>query len=188
MLDITEKQRKLAPDRTNLTELKILNQMIAVKQPGFITVVNDFHLKYIQQKLLAKGCNPDICYPILEEAYELARGYMLHKTSLLELNIEAEFNFVKRWGFRAEIMQFHNWLSYARYGDMFQLPQGFDIKYFNAILQAFSNCTYHPIDVSVGATDVSVGFVDLSSLIYSDLQIHHNNELAREISNVTPFK
>ena len=129
-----------------------------------------FHTEYIQSNLLPKYCNTDICYKKLDEAYELARMYKFNGFSLIQGMERSQGDWLKRWGLAYLDPTFTQWLASARPGDVrYCDPKAFQTMYIPTILQTFSNCSYSPGEVRVGQTHVSIGFVDLGSLIYNDL-------------------
>ena len=126
-----------------------------------------FHTRYKEAKCLPKKCNLDACYRLLEEGYELAKSFKLHKFSLVS-GIADESSAQKRWGPFCLMENHKKWITTAKPGDLYFSKY---ISYIPSILQSFSNSVYKPGIVKGGMTQVSIGFVDLSSLIYNTLRL-----------------
>ena len=135
------------------------------------------HVEYMKTNLLPKHCDRDVCYKILEEAFELAKSYKLHSFGLLHGIIDnEESTLIKRWGDTCTLPNFPQWHAQAKPGSLAYhlFDDTFNSQYLPSLLQSFSNCVYKPDTVDAGSVVVSIGFVDLSSLIYNDLV---NNDL-----------
>lgn len=134
-----------------------------------VSDVTPFHLQYVKTKCLPYKCDPDACYRVLEEGYELAKSFRLHKFSLTSGAVDSsEYYTQKRWGSLALIASHKSWISTAKPGDIYYSKR---IGYVPSILQSFSNSVYKPGTVKSGMTQVSIGFVDLSSLVYNTLSL-----------------
>lgn len=173
-----------AKDSSSLESVRMFNQMCSIaqlsKRPGKADSDLDdlamfnaepFHLEYARSGLLPRHCPADACQRKLTEAYELARGFGSHKFSLVSGFIDQnETSLQKRWGPAILSEKFYEWTRNAKNGDvLFIDPKNCRMKYLDKIMQTFSNNVYPPLDVSLGSVHISIGFVDLSSLIYSNL-------------------
>lgn len=80
----------------------------------------------------------------------------------------------KRWGAFKEMPGFSAWHASAKPGSTFYSSARNRLVYVPTLLQTFSNSVYKPGKVTTGSVQVSVGFVDLCSLIYNDLEVAKN--------------
>lgn len=188
---LTEKDLSSNPDYASPEGVKLINQMVQLvnatktskdmkKNPAnsfsknfdFLTLDNrviPFHIEFFDRSLLLNGCDEERCYKVLDNLYELARSQNLHKFHLIQEETSIE-DLNKRWHLKLRDENFRNWyLSDDRkFGDVtfFSLEC---TRYSAHILQSFSNSIYRAEKQYAGTVHVSIGFVDLCSLIYSDI-------------------
>ena len=129
-----------------------------------------FHEQFARMGHWPLQCNVPACKEILRDAYEHARSKMMglallddRFAGMFEMGFKSHYNIMKRCGGKTKLQA---WLAHAKHGSViFPLRN----EYSRQIAHSFSNQPRTPIPVSPGSTHVSVGFVDLGELLFTEI-------------------